>query len=150
MKPISTPIAILAMLALSSVASAGDRARADVRCQATGEKLVYDCLIMLVNDKSGDPIPGAKIVVKADMPTMPMAHNVAPVNAMAMGRPGSYQARIKLQMHGEWALTMDVSGPLRDRLVKKLRFGEMGAMQQGEGMQHGEGMQPGEDKPKSE
>ena len=26
-------------------------------------------------------------------------------------------------MHGEWALTLDVSGPMRDRVVKKLDFG---------------------------
>ena len=134
MKAIATLIAFSTVLALSSAASAGDRAKADVRCQATDEKLVYDCMIMLTNQKSGDPIQGAKIVVKADMASMPMAHNVAPVNAMAMGKPGSYQARIKLEMQGEWNLTMDVSGPLRDRLVKKLRFGEMGTMKHGEGM----------------
>ncbi len=134
MKPISTLIAILAMLALSSAASAGERAKADVGCKATGEKLVYDCMIVLMNKKSGDPIPGAKIVVKADMPSMPMAHNVAPVNAMAMGKPGSYHARLKLKMHGEWALTIDISGPLRDRLVKKLQLGEMGTMKHGEAM----------------
>ena len=134
MKPIPTLIAISAMLVLSSSAGAGDRAKAEVGCQATGEKLVYDCMIMLMDYKSGDPIPGAKIVLKAHMPSMPMAHNVTPVKAMAMGKPGSYHARIKLDMHGEWALTMDVSGPLRDRLVKKLQFGKMGEMQHGEGM----------------
>jgi hypothetical protein len=145
MKPIPTVIAASAMLVLSSAASAGERAKADVDCRATGEKLVYDCMIMLTNRKSGDPIPGAKIVVKADMPSMPMAHNAAPVNAIAMGEPGGYHARLKLEMHGEWTLTIDVSGPLRDRLVKKLRLGEMGAMKLGEGeMKHDEA------KPKSE
>ncbi len=134
MKPIPIFIAISTMLVLSSAANAGERAKADVSCKATGEKLVYDCMIMLMNKKSGDPIPGAKIVVKADMPSMPMAHNVAPVNAMAMGKPGSYHARLKLKMHGEWALTIDISGPLRDRLVKKLQLGEMGTMKHGEAM----------------
>ena len=145
MKPIPTFIAVSAMLVLSPVASAGERAKADVDCKATGENMVYDCMIMLMNKKNGDPIPGAKIVVKADMPSMPMAHNVAPVNAIAMGKPGSYHARLKLEMRGEWALTIDVSGPLRDRLVKKLQLGEMGAMKLGEGeMKHDEA------KPKSE
>ncbi len=144
MKPIPIFIAISAMLVLSSAASAGERAKADVDCKATGENLVYDCVIMLMNKNSGDPIPGAKIVVKAEMPSMPMAHNVVPVNATAMGKPGSYHARMRLVMHGEWVLIMDVSGPLRDRLVKKLQFGEMGAMKQGEGMKHDEA------KPKSE
>ncbi|MCH7633344.1 MAG: FixH family protein [Proteobacteria bacterium] len=96
MKPIPTFIAISTMLVLSSAASAGEPA-------------------------------------KADMPSMPMAHNTAPVNAIAMSKPGNYHARLKLEMHGEWALTMDVSGPLRDRLVKKLQFGVMGEMKHGEG-----------------
>ena len=134
MKPIPTFIAISTMLMLSSAASAGERAKADLDCKATDEKLVYDCTIMLMNRNSGDPILGAKIVIKADMPSMPMAHNVAPVNAMAMGKPGSYHARLKLDMHGEWALTIDISGPLRDRLVKKLQLGEMGTMKHGEAM----------------
>ncbi len=138
MKPIPTFIAISTMLVLSSAASAGERAKADVDCKATGEKLVYDCMIMLMNKKSGDPIPGAKVLVKADMPSMPMAHNAPPVTAEAMGKPGDYHARLKLEMHGEWALTLDISGPLRDRLVKKLHLGEMGTMK------------PGEAKPKSD
>ncbi len=134
MKPIPTFIAVSTMLALSSAASAGERAKADVDCKATGEKLVYDCMIMLMNKKSGDPIPGAKISVKADMPSMPMAHNAPPVTAKAMVKPGNYHARLKLDMLGEWALTIDVSGPLRDRLVKKLQLGEMGTMKHGEAM----------------
>ncbi len=151
MNPIPTFIAVSTMLVLSSAASAGERAKADVDCKATGEKLVYDCMIMLVNKKSGDPIPGAKILVKADMPSMPMAHNAAPVNAMAMGKPGNYHARLKLEMHGEWALTIDISGPLRDRLVKKLQLGEMGTMKHGDGeMTHGQGMRHDEAKPQSE
>jgi hypothetical protein len=132
MRPIPTFIATSAMLVLSLAASAGERAKADLDCKATGEKLVYDCTITLMNKNSGDPIPGAKIVVKADMPSMPMAHNAAPVTAIAMGKPGNYHARLKLEMHGEWALTIDVSGPLRDRLVKKLQLGEMGTMKHDE------------------
>jgi hypothetical protein len=151
MKPILPFIAIFTMLLLSSAASAGERAKADVDCKATREKLVYDCMIMLMNKNSGDPIPGAKIVVKPDMPSMPMAHNVTPINAMAMGKPGSYHARLKLEMQGEWALTIDVSGPLRDRLVKKLQFGAMSAMKHGEGeMKHEHGMKHDEAKPESE
>ena len=63
---------------------------------------------------------------------MPMAHNAPPVTAIATGKPGNYHARLKLEMHGEWALTIDISGPLRDRLVKKLQLGEMAAMKHGE------------------
>ncbi len=134
MKPIPTFIAISTMLLLSPVAVAGERAKAEVTCKAAGEKLVYDCMILLLNKRSGDPITDAKILVKASMPSMPMAHNVVPVTATAMGEPGNYRARLTLEMHGEWALTIDVSGPLRDRLVEKLQLGEMGMMKHGEAM----------------
>jgi hypothetical protein len=150
MQPIPTFIAISTILLLSSVANAGERAKADVDCKMTGEKLVYDCMIMLMNKASGDPIPGAEIVVKADMPSMPMAHNVAPVTAMAMDKPGSYHARLQLEMQGEWALTLDVSGPLRDRLVKKLQLGEMDAMKHDEGMKHDGSTKHDEAKPESQ
>lgn len=137
MHPIPILVAICAMLALSPAAGAGERAKADVSCTVAGQKLVYDCTIMLMKRNSGEPIAGAKIVVKPAMPSMPMAHNVAPVEAKATAKPGAYHVRIRLQMHGEWTLSLDVSGPLRDRLVKKLRFGEMGAMKHGKGkMKH--------------
>ena len=144
MKPIPTFIAISTMLVLSPVANAGERAKAGVACKAADEKLVYDCMIVLTNKSSGEPIPDAKILVTASMPSMPMAHNVAPVTATAMGEPGNYHARLTLEMHGEWALTIDVSGPLRDRLVEKLQLGEMGEMGEMGMMKHGEAM------PKSE
>ena len=150
MNPIPAFIAISMMLVLSPAASAGERAMARVDCEATREKLVFDCTIMVMNKTSGDPIPGAKIVVKPDMPSMPMAHNVAPIDATAMGKPGSYHARLKLEMQGEWVLTIDVSGPLRDRLVKKLQFGAMSAMKHGEGMKQDGSMKHGEAEPKSE
>ena len=134
MKPIPTFIAISTMLLLSPAASAGERAEAEVACKAAGEKLVYDCMILLLNKRSGEPILDAKILVTASMPSMPMAHNVAPVTATAMGEPGNYHARLRLEMHGEWALTIDISGPLRDRLVEKMQLGEMGMMKHGEAM----------------
>ena len=40
----------------------------------------------------------------------------------------SYKARLNLEMHGDWALTMDISGPLRARVIKKLNFGGPMAM----------------------
>ena len=67
-----------------------------------------------------------------------MAHNVKPVKAMPAGKPGMYHATIELQMHGEWALKMDVSSPARDTIIHKMHFGAA----KGEGgmpaMKHGE------------
>ena len=116
-------LALLAMLAASVPALAGERVAADVCCTPAAEKLTYDCTIMLKGKKSGDPVEGAELVVKAEMPSMPLAHNVRPVKATPGPMPGHYTATLELKMQGEWALTLDVSGPTRDRVVKKLDFG---------------------------
>ncbi len=125
MRIVTTLATVAAMLLLSGATLAGERANADVECKPAGKRLIYDCMIMLFGKKSRKPMTGAVILIKADMPTMPMAHNVRPVKAMAMGGPGQYRATLELKMYGEWALTMDISGPTRDRVIKKLQFGEM-------------------------
>ena len=116
-------VALSAALMVSGPAWAGERVAADVTCAPAAEKLTYDCTIMLKGKKSGDPVEGAGVVVKADMPSMPLAHNVRPVQAAPGAMPGHYTATLELEMQGEWALTLDVSGPTRDRVVKKLDFG---------------------------
>ena len=123
---VSRSLALLALtsaMAWSGGAGAAERARAEVDCAPTGKKLVYECKIVLMGRKSGAPLEGAKLVVGADMPSMPLAHNVRPVTASPGGKPGMYRATIELEMHGEWALRLDVSGPTRDRLIHKMHFG---------------------------
>ncbi len=116
-------LALSAMLAASLSAWAGERVAADVSCTPAAERLTYDCTIMLKGKKSGDPVEGAEVIIKADMPSMPLAHSVRPVKAAPASLPGHYTATLELEMLGEWALTLDVSGPTRDRVVKKLDFG---------------------------
>ena len=65
---------------------------------------------------------GVEVTVGADMPSMPMAHNVKPVKAVPGSEPGTYRARIELEMHGDWAVKVDLAGPVRDRIVKSMRF----------------------------
>jgi len=76
-----------------------------------------------MSKKSGAPLDGAMVMVKADMPSMAMAHNVPIVHAVKGDKPGHYNARMKFKMHGDWALTIDVSGPFRDRVIKNLKVG---------------------------
>ena len=116
-------LVLSAMLLAGGPALAGERVAADISCEAAAERLTYDCMIMLKGKKSGEPVEGAEVVIKADMSSMPLAHNVRPVMAAPGSMPGHYTARLELEMHGEWALTLDVSGPTRDRVVKKLDFG---------------------------
>jgi hypothetical protein len=72
--------------------------------------------------QSKQPIQGAAIIVGADMPAHPMAHNVKPVNAMPTGKPGEYKFSITLEMHGEWALKIRLAKPRQDLIVHKMMF----------------------------
>jgi hypothetical protein len=116
-----TAIAMLALCAPQN-AHAQVRAKADVSCRPGGEKLQYDCIIKLANSRTGEPLSGLTLMVGADMPSMPGAHNVRPVKATEDEDKGTYRARIALEMHGDWALRLDLSGTARDRVIKILRF----------------------------
>ena len=117
-------MAAVAMLALSSLenASAQMRARADISCKPAPQMLEYDCVIKLINSRTNEPLSGLTLMVGADMPSMAGAHNVRPVSATEDSDKGTYRARIALEMHGDWALQLNLSGSIRDRVVKVLRF----------------------------
>ena len=120
----SAAFVIAAAGLLPLLAGADERKAAEVQCAPVERQaLVYDCMITLKGRKSGTPIAGAEFTVGADMPSMPAAHNVRPVPAEPHGTPGTYRARIELEMTGEWALKLDFTRPNRDRLVRKLHFG---------------------------
>ena len=91
-----------------------------MQCKATGKDLIYDCVIRLA--RGGEPVNGAQLTVGADMPSMPMAHSVKPVKARPGKGPGEYLVRLDLEMQGEWAVKLRISGPVRDQVVKKVRF----------------------------
>jgi YtkA-like len=106
---------------------AADRARVAVTCKVTDEALAYDCTFKLANARTGAPIDNAELSVGADMPSMPMAHNVRPVTAKATATPGEYAARLTLEMHGDWALRLRIAGPLKDQRVEVMSFTKEGA-----------------------
>jgi hypothetical protein len=116
----------IAAAAMTTCVVSGDaadaRAKADVSCRPAGEKLQYDCTIKLMDTRTNEPLTGVELTVAADMPSMPMAHNVRPAKATAAAEPGTYRVRVVLEMHGDWALRLDLVGPVRDRVIKLLRF----------------------------
>ena len=65
----------------------------------------------------------AEFTVSADMPSMPGAHIVKPVNSKNLGN-GLYKINLSLDMFGEWALSLNFTKPRRDRTIKKLKFGK--------------------------
>jgi len=115
---------LAAALAALATPALAQRLAADIDCKPAKQALVYDCRIALRESGSGKPVSGADLSVGADMPSMPMAHNVRPVKAAPAKEPGVYTARIELEMHGEWALKLNVRRPVRDVIVKKIDFRE--------------------------
>ena len=135
------PLAILAaLLAPAPALAAGERPAVKVDCRPTDEKLVFQCTFEVAGRKSGRPIEGAAFKVNADMPTMPLAHNVRPIRPEPVaGEPGSYEGRLALEMPGEWALRMTFDAPVRDIVIEKRTFGGAAGEtdHSGHGMDHG-------------
>jgi hypothetical protein len=117
---------------VAPTAIAADRAKTAMSCTATEADFAYDCTLEVTNARTGAPIEGAKIVLGADMPSMPMVHNVAPVEFEPGGKPGHYKAKIQLDMRGAWAVRLRITGPLRDEVVNVYEFGEAGAALRGQ------------------
>jgi hypothetical protein len=113
---------VLIVLFVTHAAHAQEGMGAEVACTQFEKTMTYDCILTLKGKTSGQPIQGAAIVVGADMPSMPMAHNVKPVKAEPTGKAGEYRFRIALNMHGEWALKIRLARPRQDLIVHKMMF----------------------------
>jgi len=97
---------------------------ADLKCNYSGKDFIYDCIIRL--SRGGEPLSGAQLSVGAGMPSMPMAHNLKPVKARPGKKPGEYEARLDLEMPGEWTVKLRLAGPVRDLLIVHYKFTESG------------------------
>ena len=115
-------IALLALV-ISHVALA-QKTDARLDCQYTGKDFIYDCAISI--KRQGQAVAGLDILVGADMPSMPLAHNVKPVKARPTKTPGEYRARLDLEMPGLWAVKLRLAGPVRDQLIVHYNFTETG------------------------
>ncbi|MGH8706095.1 MAG: FixH family protein [Burkholderiales bacterium] len=118
-------ILLVALGCLAAVPALAQRPRAELDCRFTGTDFVYDCVIRLA--RGAEPLAGAQITVGADMPSMPMAHNVRPVRAKPGKSPGEYQVKLDLEHLGEWAVKLRLAGPVRDQLVLLYEFDDKGA-----------------------
>ena len=99
------------------------RARVDLRCEARGLGPRIDCLVRLQRP-DGTPMEGAALTLGASMPSMPLAHSVPRVAARPSGKTGEYAVSLELEMSGVWALEIDLSAPVRERIVRVVRAQE--------------------------
>jgi YtkA-like len=116
-------VAFLALLV--SQAAFAQKTDAGLDCKHTGQDFIYNCVIRLA--RAGEPLTDAQVTVGADMPSMPMAHQIKPVKAEPTKTAGEYRARLDLEMSGEWAVKLRLAGPVRDQLVLHYEFDERGA-----------------------
>jgi hypothetical protein len=112
-------IVVFLLLPLQTFAQ---KIEAKLDCRHTGKDFIYDCIIRLE-----PPMEGVQVTLGADMPSMPLAHNVKPVKAQRTKILGQYRARIDLEMSGEWAVKLRLAGAVRDQLVLHYEFDERGA-----------------------
>jgi len=110
---------------LISFPSFAQRLQGELDCIPTKTDFIYNCIVRL--SRNGQPLSGAQVTVGADMPSMPMAHNVKPVKAKAGKAPGEYEAMLDLEMLGEWAVKLRLAGPVKDQLILLYEFDEKGA-----------------------
>lgn len=114
---------ILLLIVSSPLLAQG--AQAGLRCKLTATDYVYDCTIKLA--RNGKPLAGLGVTVGADMPSMPMAHTLKPVQAKPGKAPGEYRASLDLEMLGEWAVKLTLRGPVTGELTLLYDFDERGA-----------------------
>lgn len=144
-------VILFAIISGLALPAAAQRPKGALECKATGTDFVYNCVIRLT--QGGKPLKNVKLTVGADMPSMPMAHNVRPVIAKPAAQPGVYHATLELEMLGLWTVKLRLAGPVRDQLVLHYEFDNQGAkpamagasptMPHGSGMKRGSGMPQG-------
>jgi len=88
-----------------------------VSCAPEARPLRQRCTVRLSDRRTGRAVTGAAVTLHADMPSMPLAHNVPPVTAAPGPQPGTYQAVLELDMTGRWVIAVRVAAPVRDQLT---------------------------------
>ncbi|MFY8104829.1 MAG: FixH family protein [Ramlibacter sp.] len=102
-----------------SAAAGSGRPNVALKCVSYGTGPMLECVVDLKR-RDGAPLDGAQLTLGALMPSMPMAHTVKPMKAAPTGVPGQYKATLELEMLGVWAVDVDVSGPVRDKVSRNL------------------------------
>ena len=112
----------LALTMASGIAQA-NMAKTQTSCMPHEQALIYTCKVNLsVHNK---PVSNAGISVSADMPSMPMAHNMRQIMAVPVaGLAGQYEFVLVLEMAGDWRLVYNISSPFMDRLHEPLVIGK--------------------------
>ena len=106
---------------LPSIAQA-NMARTQTNCMPHKQLLAYTCQVTLWSHN--EPVSNASMSVSADMPSMPMAHNMRQIIVTpVVGLAGQYEFILEVEMAGQWRLIYNILSPFVDRVHEPLVVG---------------------------
>jgi hypothetical protein len=104
----------LASFVTSASANCGGTSAAafevSLSCAPTQKSLVYRCDVQVLDKQLRAPICVHGGSINFDMPSMPMAHHIPPVQLNTDGEGKMKDWEVRLDMHGDWRVRVDVSG----------------------------------------
>ncbi len=89
----------------------------EINCESEGPRLRQRCTVVLTDRSTGRRVDGAAVTLHADMPSMPLAHHVRPVEARPAG-PGAYRGVLDLEMSGRWVISARITRPVSDQFTR--------------------------------
>ena len=116
------PFLLALVLIMTSNNVQANMAKTHTSCMPHGQPLTYTCKVNL--SLQSKHVSNAEVSVSAEMPSMPMAHNMRQIMAMPVaGLTGQYEFVLILEMAGDWRLIYNISSPFIDRLHEPLIIG---------------------------
>ena len=113
-------LALVLIMTTSNVQA--NMAKTHTSCMPHGQPLTYICKVNL--SLQSKPVSNAEMSVSAEMPSMPMAHNMRQTKVMPVADlVGQYEFVLVLEMAGDWRLIYNISSPFIDRLHEPLIIG---------------------------
>jgi len=112
---------VITLTLLPSITQA-NMAKTQTNCMPHKQVLAYTCRVNLWSHN--EPVSNASMSVSADMPSMPMAHNMRPIMVTpVVGLVGQYEFILELEMAGQWRLIYNILSPFVDRVHEPLVVG---------------------------
>ena len=121
MKNTITYALALALTIPTGIAQA-NMAKTHTSCMPHKQALTYACKVHL--SAHSKPVSNADISVSADMPSMPMAHNMRQIMVTpVVGLAGQYEFILEFEMAGQWRLIYNILSPFVDRVHEPMVVG---------------------------
>ncbi len=116
-------LVLVGVLAMACAPPAPPSVAVEVACAPESSALRQQCRVRLTDRRTGRPVEGATVTLTADMPSMPLGHNLRAVTATPAEPAGTYQGTLELPMPGRWVVAVRLAGPVQDQLTHPIEVG---------------------------